>query len=96
MAKDDSDFEALEKQLAKDALEKALKDLHGEITKEIDNNKKDFSSEIKNTLTSFKENLEQKVTEEIDKKYLRALYKTFPKYKLRNQIKLRKGVLSSL
>lgn len=77
MAKDDSDFEALEKQLAKDALEKALKDLHGEITKEIDNNKKDFSSEIKNTLTSFKENLEQKVTEEIDKKTSELFTKHF-------------------
>lgn len=34
MSNDDSDFEALEKQLAKDALEKALKALYGEITKE--------------------------------------------------------------
>lgn len=68
MAKDDSDFEALEKQLAKDALEKALKDLYGEITKEIDNNKRDFSAEIRNILTSFKESLEKNVTEEIDKK----------------------------
>ena len=77
MAKDDSDFEALEKQLAKDALEKALKDLYGEIIKEIENNKKDFSAEIKTTLTSFKENLEQKVTEEIDKKIASLFTKHF-------------------
>jgi len=31
-----SNFDALEKQLAKDALDKALKDLHGEITREIE------------------------------------------------------------
>lgn len=77
MSNDDSDFEALEKQLAKDALEKALKDLHHEITKEIENNKKNFSSEIKNTLASFKENLEQKVTEEIDKKISSLFTKHF-------------------
>ena len=51
MSKDDS-FEALEKQLAKDALEKALKDLHSEIHKEIERNKKSFSEEIQKTLTN--------------------------------------------
>ena len=35
MPTDDSNFETLEQQLAKDALEKTLKDLHGEITREI-------------------------------------------------------------
>ena len=67
MSKDDS-FEALEKQLSKDALEKTLKDLHGEIHKEIERNRKDFSAEIQKTLTSFKENLEQNVAKEIDYK----------------------------
>ncbi len=67
MSKDDS-FEALEKQLAKDALEKALKDLHGEIHKEIEKNKKSFSEEIQKTLTNFKENLEENVAKEIDHK----------------------------
>jgi uncharacterized protein YdiU (UPF0061 family) len=67
MSKDDS-FEALEKQLAKDALEKALKDLHGEIHKEIERNRKDFSAEIQKTLNNFKETLEQNVAKEIDSK----------------------------
>lgn len=67
MSKDDS-FEALEKQLAKDALEKALKDLHSEIHKEIERNKKSFSDEIQKTLIGFKENLEKNVSKEIDSK----------------------------
>ena len=68
MAPDDSNFEKLQKQLAKDALEKALKDLHSEIHKEIERNRKDFSAEIQKTLTNFKENLEQNVAKEIDSK----------------------------
>jgi len=68
MPTNESNFEALEKQLAKDALNKTLKDLHGEIHKEIENNKKAFSEEIQKTLSSFKENLEQNVSDSIDKK----------------------------
>ncbi len=68
MLTDKSNFETLEKQLAKDALEKALKDLHVEINNEISRNKKDFSEEISKTLINFRQNLEQKVTETIDKK----------------------------
>ncbi len=68
MENEESDFEALEKQLANDALEKAPKDFHREITKEIEHNKKDFSAEIRNILTSFKENLEKNIAEEIDEK----------------------------
>ena len=68
MTTDESNFETLEKQLAKDALEKALKDLHDEITGEIENNKKAFSEEISKTLASFRQNLEEKVTETIDQK----------------------------
>ena len=76
MSKDDS-FEALEKQLAKDALEKALKDLHSEIHKEIERNKKSFSEEIQKTLTSFKENLEKNVAKEIDRKLSSLFTKHF-------------------
>ena len=76
MSKDDS-FEALEKQLAKDALEKALKDLHGEINKEIEKNKRAFSEEIQKTLTSFKENLEKNVAKEIDSKLSSLFTKHF-------------------
>ena len=61
-------FDDLEKQLARDALEQALKDLHGVINKEIENNKVGFSQEIQKTLASFKQNLEKNVSEEIDKK----------------------------
>ena len=61
-------FDDLEKQLAKDALEKALKDLHSVINKEIENNKEGFSKEIQKTLASFKQNIEKNVSEEIDKK----------------------------
>ena len=76
MSKDDS-FEALEKQLAKDALEKALKDLYGEINKEIEKNKRTFSEEIKKTLTSFKETLEKNVSKEIDSKLSSLFTKNF-------------------
>lgn len=61
-----SNFEKLEKQMAKDALDKALKNLHEEVIREIDRNKKAFSEEIKKTLTSFKKDLEKNVTAEID------------------------------
>jgi hypothetical protein len=61
-------FDDLEKQLARDALEQALKDLHGVINKEIENNKAAFSQEIQKTLASFKQTLEKNVSEEIDKK----------------------------
>lgn len=63
-----SSFEDLEKQLAKDALEKALKNLHGEITREIERNKATFSNEVKQTLNGFKKDLEQTVSKEIDHK----------------------------
>lgn len=62
-----SHFDDLEKQLAKDALEKALEKLHGEINREIQKNKNDFLNEINKTMTSFKGNLEQHISEEIDK-----------------------------
>src|SRR3990167_3555508 len=61
-------FDALEKQLARDALEQALKDLHGVINKEIENNKQGFSQEIQKTLASFKQTLEKNVSETIDEK----------------------------
>ena len=77
MAPDDSNFEKLQKQLAKDALEKALKDLHSEIHKEIERNKKSFSEEIQKTLTSFKENLEKNVAKEIDSKLSSLFTKHF-------------------
>jgi len=68
MPTDESNFETLEKQLAKDSLEKALKDLHVEIIREISRNKKDFSEEINKTLANFRQNLEQKVTETMNQK----------------------------
>ncbi len=68
-----SSFEDLEKQLAKDALEVALKKLHGEIIEDIESNKEAFSLEIQKTLSSFKKNLEKSVSEEIDNK-LTALF----------------------
>ncbi|HUX79593.1 MAG TPA: hypothetical protein VMW10_07635 [Alphaproteobacteria bacterium] len=77
MSIDKSNFETLEKQLAKDSLEKALKDLHGEITCEISKNKKDFSEEISKTLANFRKNLEQKVTETIDQKIAALFTKHF-------------------
>lgn len=72
-----SNYEALEKQMAKDALEKALKDLHGEIIKEIEKNKKAFSEEIKKTLGNFKGNLEQNVAEEIERQLSTLFEKHF-------------------
>ncbi|OJW49961.1 MAG: hypothetical protein BGO67_11475 [Alphaproteobacteria bacterium 41-28] len=77
MSKDKSSFEDLEKQLAVDTLEKALKELHQEINGEIENNKKAFSEEISKTLTSFKQNLEQKVVQEIDQKISSLFTKHF-------------------
>lgn len=68
MSKDKSSFEDLEKQLAKDTLEQALKALHEEINKDIERNKETFSNEIKQTLYGFKKDLEQSVSKEIDKK----------------------------
>ena len=70
-------FEDLEKQLAKDTLEKALKDLHGEINKDIEKNKKTFSEEIQRTLEDFKEELEESVSEEMDKKLSSLFEKHF-------------------
>lgn len=61
-----SNFDTLEKQLAKDALEKALKDLHGEITREIERNKMSFSDEIKKSLTTLNETIEKHISDEID------------------------------
>jgi uncharacterized membrane protein (DUF106 family) len=77
MPTDESNFETLEKQLAKDALEKALKDLHDEINNEISKNKKDFSNEISKTLASFRQNLEQKVNDAIDQKISSLFVKHF-------------------
>ena len=68
MPKNDSSFQDLEKQLAKDALEKALKDLHGEITKDIDKNKAAFSQEIQKTLNNFKTDLEKTISKELDQR----------------------------
>ena len=61
-------FEDLEKQLAKDTLELALQNLHKEIIRDIEKNKKTFSEEIQRTLENFKKNLEKSVSEEMDKK----------------------------
>lgn len=72
-----SSFEDLEKQLAKDALEVALKKLHEEIIKDIENNKEAFSFEIQKTLSSFKKNLEKSVSEEVDKKLSSLFAKHF-------------------
>lgn len=74
MSKNHSNFQDLEKQLAKDTLEKALKDLHGEIIKDIDKNKAAFSQEIKKTLTDFKADLEKSISEELDKR-ISAIWK---------------------
>lgn len=64
----ESNFDALEKQLAKDALEKALKELHGEITREIKRNKTSFSEEIKKSLANLNETIEKHISDEIDRK----------------------------
>ncbi len=70
-------FADLEKQLAKDTLEKALKDLHKEIIRDIEKNKKTFSEEIQRTLEDFKEELEESVSEEMDKKLSSLFEKHF-------------------
>ena len=72
-----SSFADLEKQLAKDALEKALKDLHNEITHEIERNKTSFSENITKTLNSFKTSLELNISETLDKKIAFHLEKNF-------------------
>lgn len=72
-----SNFDALEKQLAKDALEKALKDLHDEITREIEKNKQSFSDEVKKSLANLKETLEKHISNEIDRKLPALLAKNF-------------------
>ncbi len=77
MSTNDSSFEDLEKKLAKDILTKALKDLHGEINQEIERNKTTFSNEIKQTLDSFKKDLEQNVSLEIDQRISALLEKHF-------------------
>jgi hypothetical protein len=77
MSKKDSNFEDLEKQLAKDALEKTLKDLHGEITKDIEKNKATFSKEIQKTLTDFKGDLEKTISKELDQRISAHLQKNF-------------------
>ncbi len=77
MSTNGSSFEDLEKKLAKDTLEKALKELHGEINKEIERNKATFSNEIKQTLNSFKKDLEQNVSLEIDQRISALLEKHF-------------------
>lgn len=77
MSTNGSSFEDLEKKLAKDTLTKALKDLHEEINKEIERNKATFSNEIKQTLNSFKKDLEQNVSVEIDQRISALLEKHF-------------------
>ncbi|KAB2832858.1 MAG: hypothetical protein F9K49_07480, partial [Caedimonadaceae bacterium] len=77
MPKDHSSFEELEKQLAKDALEKALKELHGEITKDIDKNKETFSKEIQKTLNAFKVDLEDTISKELEQKISAHLKNNF-------------------
>ena len=63
-----SNFSSLEKQLAKDSLEEALKKIHGEIVRDIESNKNIFSQEIQKTLENFKENLKDHITQEVDNK----------------------------
>ncbi len=77
MPKDHSSFQDLEKQLAKDALEKALKDIHGEITKDIEKNKNTFSKEIQKTLTDFKTDLEKTISKELDQRISAHLKNNF-------------------
>jgi F0F1-type ATP synthase membrane subunit b/b' len=77
MSKDHSSFQDLEKQLAKDALKEALKNLHGEITKDIEKNKATFSQEIQKTLSAFKSDLEETISKELDKKISAHLKNNF-------------------
>lgn len=58
-------FDALEKQLARDALSKALRDLYSTITQEIERNKDAFSETIEETLENFQENLEATISKTI-------------------------------
>ncbi|MBY0273508.1 MAG: hypothetical protein K2X02_08940 [Alphaproteobacteria bacterium] len=77
MSKDLSSFEDLEKQLAKDALEATLKELHGEITKDIEKNKATFSKEIEKTLNAFKRDLEETFSKELDQRISAHLKNNF-------------------
>ena len=77
MIQSTSNFDALEKQLAKDALEKALKELHGEITSEIERNKSNFSLEIKKSLTNLNGAIEKHISDEIDRKLPILLTRNF-------------------
>ena len=77
MPKDNSSFEDLEKQLAKDALEEVLKDLHGEITKDIEKNKDSFSQEIRKTLNAFKGDLEKTISKELNQRISAHLKNNF-------------------
>lgn len=70
-------FVDLEKQMARDTLEIALKDLHGEIVREIEKNKNDFSENINKTLDSFKDNIEQHISETLDQKIESRVEKNF-------------------
>lgn len=77
MSKNNSNFEDLKKQLAKDALETPLKDLRGEITKDIEKNKAIFSKKIQKTLNAFKADLEDKILKELDQKISAYLKNNF-------------------
>lgn len=77
MPKNNSSFKDLEKQLAKDTLEEALRDLHGEITKDIEKNKAAFSQEIQKTLNAFKSDLEKSISNELDQRISAHLHKHF-------------------
>lgn len=77
MSTKDPSFEDLEKKIATDTLKKALKDLHGEINQEIERNKATFSNEIKQTLNSFKKDLEKNISLEIDQRMSALLDKHF-------------------
>ncbi len=56
---------------------KSLDASHWAINEEIERNKEAFSDEIKQTLYRFKKNLEQNVSEEIEKKMSKLLDKHF-------------------
>ena len=77
MSKDNSNFEDLEKQLAKDTLEKTLKGLHAEITKDIEKNKATFSKEIQKTLNAFKTDLEDTISKKLDQRISAHLKNNF-------------------
>lgn len=67
MQEKNQSFEDLEKQMARDTLEQALKALHEEINREIAKNKNEFSSTIQKTLSDFRRNVEKSISEEINK-----------------------------